>query len=327
MQSQIEPEQTKPAGAAASLQFSIVIPAYNSAAFLRETMESVRGQDASGWELIVVDDGSTDGSLDVARSVADPRIRVLRQENRGVSAARNRGLAEASGEWVLFLDSDDRLLPDALRRMGEAGQARPEAVAVYGEAAPMSESGDMLSGGAPPVFGQRPSGDVLEALLARNFIATPGVIALRRHALAQSGGFSEGLSVAEDWELWCRLAMLGTFHYLGGGPVLAYRLRQGSVVRSTGLQPEHALACVAAIFGNPEIEARLASRAPRLRRRAEASVHSFTANEHLRRGNWSEARRLLRAALRGNPAAPREWILWVFAALQWLPKSVKNRLK
>ena len=223
---------------------SIVVPAYNVAAYLGETLESVQKQHCSDWELIVVDDGSTDDTAAVVGNCSDARLRLIRQSNHGVSHARNRGLAEAQADFVLFLDGDDRLSPHALDRLLKALSDSPEAVAAYGEAVIMDAAGGLRGAGQAPVFNARPSGEVLVPLVTQNFIVTPGVLCLRRSALQAAGGFREDLRVAEDWELWCRVALRGHFIYIGGEPVLEYRLRPGSVVRSTGLVPDEVLNCV-----------------------------------------------------------------------------------
>ena len=105
------------------MNFSIVIPVYNVAPYLRECLDSVRAQTFADWECICVDDGSTDGSGDILDEYAskDSRFRVIHQKNAGVSAARNKGLDEAQGEWVVFLDGDDVLAPTSLECIARLG--------------------------------------------------------------------------------------------------------------------------------------------------------------------------------------------------------------
>ena len=93
---------------------SIIIPLYNKADTIRSTIESILWQNAMDYEIIVVDDGSTDNGVDIVRSIDNEKITLYQKENTGVSATRNYGVARANGDWVLFLDADDRLLPDAL---------------------------------------------------------------------------------------------------------------------------------------------------------------------------------------------------------------------
>jgi glycosyltransferase involved in cell wall biosynthesis len=117
-----------------AVTFSILMPVYNHAAYVGEAVASVRAQDREDWELIVVDDGSTDGSAGVAEEAAggDGRIRILRQSNAGPAAARNLAAAEARGAWLAFLDSDDVWYPHALAAYGEAIAADPAADFFHG---------------------------------------------------------------------------------------------------------------------------------------------------------------------------------------------------
>ena len=115
------------------MRIAIIIPAFNVAPFLRQTVNSVIDQTHLDWELVVVEDGSTDATASVAASFGDARIRLIRQDNAGVSAARNRGLRHAgSPDALLFLDGDDWLAPDALIVLSDTLEAAPWAVAACG---------------------------------------------------------------------------------------------------------------------------------------------------------------------------------------------------
>jgi glycosyltransferase involved in cell wall biosynthesis len=303
------------------------VPAYNAARYIEGTLLSVCRQSVPAWELFVVDDGSTDDTLRRAQYVVDSRIRFVSQINQGPSAARNHGLRLATAPVVLFLDSDDLLAPNALERLLQPLEDEEGCVAAYGEVTTIDEAGMPIGTGARPVFSARPSGDVLEALIQRNFIVSGGALCIRRASAIAAGAFREDLAVAEDLEFWCRLALVGPIRYIGGSPVLAYRIRQGSVVRSRGADPGDALRCIEAIFENPAIQARLGGRRSALSRKAQASVYSFTANEHLRAARWSTARRLLCRSLLRNPFQRREWLLFPFACVGWLPRVVRKHLK
>src|SRR5438045_6025761 len=110
------------------INVSVIIPAYNASATLAETVESLLAQTCSHWEAIIVDDGSDDDTVAVAKSFAerDMRIRVVRQPHQGISAARNTGIDQARYEWLLFLDADDWLLPRALERFAEQFADHPD---------------------------------------------------------------------------------------------------------------------------------------------------------------------------------------------------------
>lgn len=307
---------------------SVVIPAHNAAPFIADAIESVRRQTRAAWELVVVDDASTDETAATVRALEEPRLTLLAQErNRGVSAARNRGLAAASGEYVLFLDADDWLMPDALERLIGALAAHPEAAAAYGEAVCADASGRAYGTGQRPLFHRRPSGEVAEALLAHNFVVTPGVLCARTAAVRAAGGFDESVRVAEDWVLWCALARRGPFHYVPPPPVLTYRHSGQSVTQTTGFDIAETLACIEAAFAHPEVRAMPARRLRACRRKREAGAHAFVATQHVRARNFDSARKHLTACLRLHPVRPRAWILLCLCLARWLPAPAARRLK
>jgi glycosyltransferase involved in cell wall biosynthesis len=304
------------------------MPVRDMAAFVGEAVASVRCQDLTAWEMVVVDDGSTDGSGDVAHRCHDARIRVVRQPARGVSAARNRGWRESRADKVVFLDADDRLRPDALGRVTRALDDAPAAAVAYGEVVAMDAAGRVFGTGKPPLFARRPSGPVLRRLLQSNFIATPGAACIRARHLREAGPFREDLARTQDWEMWCRLATVGPFVYLGGPPLLEYRSHPASVSATLGRDIDQTWAGVDAVFGHPEIRARFTPRAlRRLRRRLGAGAHALAGTQCLKAGAFTEARRLLGRSLLLHPLRPREAILLAAAWLRWLPGPLRRRLK
>src|SRR5215208_7256201 len=135
-------EPLKKRGADSRPLVSVVIPCYNQAHFLGEAIESVLAQSHPNFEIIVVDDGSPDDTSEVAEHY--PEVRLVRQENQGLSAARNAGLARSEGEYVVFLDADDRLLPEALKTGVECLEAHPECAYVYGHFRVIASDGSFL---------------------------------------------------------------------------------------------------------------------------------------------------------------------------------------
>jgi glycosyltransferase involved in cell wall biosynthesis len=189
---------------------SIVIPAYNAAAFLPETLGSCFAQTSPAAEIVVVDDGSTDSTPEL-ESRYQGRVRWLRQDNAGVSAARNRGAAHCQGDWFLFLDADDRLLPDALEKLISAMNGAVSCPGVvYGMIEEEREpplatrrNGFDFCAGSPP----SPS----KANLHRCAIITPGSALIRRDLFLQVDGFQAGTEPMEDRELWLRCGLLAEF--------------------------------------------------------------------------------------------------------------------
>jgi len=184
---------------------SIVLATYNQAPWLDGAIASVRQQTLTDWELVVVDDGSTDDTAAViARHVDDARIRSLTGPRAERAAARNRGIAASSGDLVAFLDADDRWRPEKLARQTDALAAAPGAGFCYTIARFIDAADAPLPVRKPP---HAIAGDLFPALMRGNLIILASVVA-RRSCIAEAGGFDETLPVygCEDWDLWLRIA-------------------------------------------------------------------------------------------------------------------------
>jgi glycosyltransferase involved in cell wall biosynthesis len=195
---------------------SVIVPTYNYARYLPEALESVRAQTYPDWECIVVDDGSTDETASVLRAAAtkDGRIRYVSQDNQGPSAARNRGIAQSTGEYIQFLDADDLLPSTKLEHQVLAMEADASIGIVYSDARFFRGSPtDVLAYRAP---GPRPStlpgpsssDPLLRALIENSIMMVEGPL-VRRSVIATVGPFEENLSRAEDWQYWLRCALAG----------------------------------------------------------------------------------------------------------------------
>ena len=184
----------------AKTQVSVIIPTYNRGWTIGEAVDSVLAQDYRDFELIVVDDGSTDNTpqvLDAYRGA----IKVFRQENKGVSAARNRGISEASGRFIAFLDSDDLWLPQKLSRQVEFFNTTPDALICQTEEV-WIRSGVRVN---PKKRHKKPSGMIFEPSLALCLVS-PSAVMIRRSLLEIVGNFDEALPACEDYDLWLRIS-------------------------------------------------------------------------------------------------------------------------
>jgi len=310
-------------------RYSVVMPAFNTEVYIGEAIESILNQSVPDWELIVIDDGSTDDTAEVAGRFRDPRIRVRTQSNRGLSATRNRGIRESRGDMIIFFDSDDRLRPEALERLGTALARFPLANVAYGECVVMDHDGYVFGLGTKPIFSRRPSGNVLKYILQKN-VMQPGATLIRRYCLARCGFFHEDLLGAEDWEMWSRMATFNEFVYVGGAPILEYRLRSDSISRRLCKERGigHILRCIEEVFSNPEIAGRFSKgELSRLRKRREGDVYAWIGTENLKKRNWKEARDYLLRSLRCSPGNPRVVILLGFVMARQLPYALERRLK
>lgn len=182
---------------------SVIMPVFNGAPTIVPAVESVRSQTYEGWELLVIDDGSTDGSADAVRRMeADGRIRLVHQEHEGLAAARNRGVAAASGGLIAFLDADDLWTPGYLAAMVAALGERPAAVLAFAGWQYVDGAGTLLPQSVIP-FGGDPVRASVE-LSWRNAII-PSAVVVRSSAAREIGGFDPAFRACEDWDLWLRL--------------------------------------------------------------------------------------------------------------------------
>src|ERR1700752_4985835 len=208
---------------------SVVIPCYNQARYLPDAIRSVREQTHQALECIVVDDGSTDRTSEVA---AELGAHAIYQTNGGVSAARNAGLSVARGELVVFLDADDVLLADALARGASALVAHPAAAAVVSRCEVMDEQGTPVAVRHHDV---EPC-NLYRGWLLSNFVGTPGAAMVRRTPLAELGGFCSDYGPAAAYAIYLRLARDGRVAYLPGFSV-RYRQHATSMSRDPALMP------------------------------------------------------------------------------------------
>jgi len=202
---------------------SVIIPVYNGEKTIGETIESVLKQTFTDFEVLVIDDGSQDSTLEVINKIQDSRLKVFPYPNTGVSASRNRGLAHAIGELISFLDADDLWTPDKLEAQVKALQDNPNAAVAYSWTDWIDRCGQFLrSGGHITV-----NGNAYETLLLRDFVESGSNALIRREALAEVGNFDESLAHGEDWDLWLRLAARYEFVTVPA-PQILYRISSSS---------------------------------------------------------------------------------------------------
>jgi glycosyltransferase involved in cell wall biosynthesis len=183
-----------------TVEVSIIIPTYNRGWIVKEAIDSVMAQDYRDFELIIVDDGSTDNTPYILDSYRDD-IRVFRQQNRGVSAARNRGLAAASGRFIAFLDSDDLWLPQKLKRQVDFFNSTPDACICQTEEIWIRNNMRVN----PKKRHKKPRGMIFEPSLSLCLVS-PSAVMIRASLFEQVGGFDETLPACEDYDLWLRIS-------------------------------------------------------------------------------------------------------------------------
>jgi glycosyltransferase involved in cell wall biosynthesis len=212
---------------------SIVIPCYNHERFLPDAIESALAQRRVNVEVVVVDDGSTDGSAAVAERYP---VRLVRQPNRGLSAARNAGLRASRGDILIFLDADDRLYPEAAAAAVDAFTNSPSAMLTVGRCQLIDEDGRPLLTNLPRV-----TRDFYAELLLRNYIWTPAMAACRRAAFDAVGAFDPRFNASADYDLYLRIA--SHYDFVAHDVLVAdYRQHQTSMSKNPVLMLESTLA-------------------------------------------------------------------------------------
>ena len=267
---------------------SVVIPCYAQAHFLSDALESVLRQTRSAHEIIVVDDGSPDHVQDVAARY--PGVRCVSQANQGLSAARNRGLRESTGEFIVFLDADDRLLPHALATGAAVLEARPACALTWGFRRLIDVSGRPAPDDvdAPLAIGRAR----YEDMLRENIIGPPVVVMFRRRVFEELGGFLLEQRTSEDYEMYLRVSR--TLDTWGHGTVVAeYRLHDAN------MSLNHAAMLAGNLMALDRQEAFAAQR-PDLRRairtgrrlaheREDGGSLQHALSQHVRTGQWRKA--------------------------------------
>jgi glycosyltransferase involved in cell wall biosynthesis len=298
---------------------SVVMPTHDRAPYLGAAIDSVLAQTFTDLELIVVDDGSTDGTGAVLAAVADPRLRCLRQEHRGVSAAMNHGLRAARGAYVGRLDSDDLWCPEMLATLVAVLDSRPEIGVAYGRGQAMTAAGRPLphTNGLPPRF----PGDDLRSLLYEDFTCNIATLA-RRSCFEHAGAYDESLPANEDWDMWLRIAARDRFAFVDR--VLArFRWHDGNMTGPASPLFAAVLASRTRPLDNVFARSDLPAAARAMRPIAYENVHLYRCQRWVRVRDFAAAARELRRAVRvsAKPSTTIARLAWYTAVGEVLGRS------
>ena len=278
---------------------SVIIPAYNQGHYLGEAVQSVLNQSYQDFELIIIDDGSTDNTRQVAKSFSDARIRYTYQENSGLSAARNTGIRHATGSFVTFLDSDDLFLAEKLNLLVAALENKPSDLAsatsigfVAGQAILIDANSRRLD----KMVGTKLPDDNLQLLLGNPLHV--GSVLVRRSWLDKVGPFDESLRACEDWDMWLRLAKAGCRMGWVARPVSLYRIHGQQMTRQAKRMRKAMLTVLDKTFNYPDLpESWLA-----MRDRAYAAAYVKAAARAYYTTALASAKRDLAEAVRLDPS-------------------------
>lgn len=298
-------------------KYSVIMPTYNRARFIVRAIESVLSQTCQDFEIIVVDDGSTDDTEAVLRPYVD-RIRYVRQSNQGSAAARNRGIRESHGQYIAFLDSDDWWYPDKLARMGDMIAAHAQAGLFYSDFRLVTPEGRFLR----VQKCRHVVGEGYLPILLQVFILTSTVVC-KRECFDVCGLFHEPLRRVQDWDMWIRIAR--RFPIVHVPLVLSEYTWEPFRDARASAEAVAAFKVVVdrALQADPALN-------PKDRRRILARLAYMQGVEHLRYGRKPEAFRCLRAGIVLDPLFCRGIVHLVVGATglsAYLPRWMRVRLR
>jgi glycosyltransferase involved in cell wall biosynthesis len=256
---------------------SVIIPTFNSARFLPEAIDSVLVQTFRDFEVIVVDDGSTDETESLMGKYGAP-VRYIRQANCGVAAARNRGIEESLGRYVAFLDADDTWYGDKLERQLAALRSNPQHRACY-------TAFTACDADLSPLYiirSRRRGSTLRDLLLLGNVVATPSTVLCERSLFETVSGFDPALSLCADWDMWVRLAAHTEFLYLDE-PTVTYRRHDSNMSRNVRLLESDSLQVLEKGFAMADLSDSIKSK----RRAAFARNYMVLAGTYFHAGSYA----------------------------------------
>jgi glycosyltransferase involved in cell wall biosynthesis len=271
---------------------SAVIPAYNASRFLADAIRSALDQTGADVEVVVVDDGSTDATRDVAESFG-AAIRYERQHNQGMAGARNTGIGLCRGEYVGFLDADDTWLPGKVLRQLEALSSAPSVRATYGACT-------VVDADLKPITvqgSQRRASALEDLILLGNIVGSICSLLVERHLLDAIGGFSREFSNCADWELAIRLARHTELLYVPE-PLVTYRQHGANLSRQIDTLERESVRLIEMALADPGLPPSVANRA----NEARARNWMVLAGCYFNGGKYADFARCARRALRLRPA-------------------------
>ena len=228
---------------------SVIIPVFNGEKTIEETINSILNQSFQDIEIIVINDGSTDATLEKIEEISDSRIKIFSYPNAGLSASRNRGISQAKGEHISFIDADDLWTTDKLESQLKALQSNPQAAVAYSWTDYIDESSKFIKSGRRI----KVNGDAFSQLLVTNFLENGSNPLIRKKALEKVGGFDESLPAAEDKDMWLRLAADYEFICVEK-PQILYRTSTTSMSTNLKRQEAASLKVIERAFNYPKAE-------------------------------------------------------------------------
>lgn len=292
---------------------SVIIPTYNYAHYIEEAIDSVLAQTYKDYEIIVVDDGSTDNTKEVV-SKYGPKIKYIYQENQGLSAARNTGIKNSNGEYIAILDSDDLWLPWKIEKQMKLFEANSGVGLVYSDGFAFGEEGvfdDFLFEENMNFY----RGRVFDKLLLNNFIPCPSAL-VKRDCFNKVGLFDTSLDACEDWDMWLRISLHYEIDYVNE-PLVKHREHKGSMQTKVEMMEEADLKVLNKIFLQKNVPFIL-------KRKAYSKIYLISGGRYYNVRKLGNSRNRFFKSLLFYPLSFKPWIS---IAKSFVPLKIKKVLK
>jgi len=284
-------------------QISVVIPVHNGAGTIAETIASVLGQSFTDIEVMVMNDGSTDSTLEKVNAFVDSRVRVFTHPKSGSNYSRNRGVEVSTGAYLSFIDADDIWTSDKLEAQLQALETNPQAAVAYSWTDRIDMQGKFLRTSSHATF----SGNVLPHLMLSNFIASGSNLLIRRQALLDVGQFDPNLRNAQDWDLALRLAACYEFVCVQKVQIL-YRFVENSLSSNIGDMEQSCLKIIERSFSQAPASLQI------LKPHSLGNCYKYLAFKVLTASPTNQrpdlARRYLRRAIHYDPSLLKMRSMW-----------------
>ena len=298
---------------------SIILPVYNGEKFVKHSIDSVFKQTNDQWQLIVVNDGSTDSTAEIVKEFDDPRIIYIYQENLGLSAARNSGIRNSRAEIIALLDSDDLWEPEFLEKMMGLIERHPDAAAVYCGFQYIDAKGQYMG---VPSYKVVPPETVYKKLICGGNWLAPCAVVFRRRLAQEVGLFDESLMAVEDADLWIRLSAL--HHFIGLPEVLVkYRRHDSNMSKDPHRMVTAKYQCTVKMFGSPEGDV---SSWSNLKRCDYEEVFQYGARGYLASGIVEDSADNFQQLLEISPDSALSMGVWRGLVRAYLPDEQRNNL-
>jgi glycosyltransferase involved in cell wall biosynthesis len=279
---------------------SVIIPTYNRADMLGDAIQSVISQTYQDWEMVIVDDGSTDNTEELVKEIKEPRINYIFQENKGQPGARNTGIRNACGEYITFLDSDDLFMPYKLGSQVTMLDENMDTGWIGGGYFEVDRQLNIIREMQPWLT--QPNLDLKEWLFHCSTL--PSTVMIRREWLIKSGLFDEQFKANEDWDLFLRLSYMGCQMAWRKEPLCKYRIHSGNLIKDVLLMKSGMIMMLDKFFAQPDLPTRLME----LRDKAYANIYLSSGERAFAIGTIEEgltclieAIQLDRSLLEGDP--------------------------